>query len=240
MGDAYTSSFPDKPLMNRYPYEFLDYKFGIYWDSFGHKEESARHMPLPKSPRLVDRWMVAPMGGETAFDWGTALGKDPTDAVVNNAEQIIGLIRDLDWNYLGWLSDYDLQNRSAVENGARRIQEALGLSFRHRRSELSCIRQGWKEVLGFVPCAEYWFVAILLPLANRIQLARPGHKTGSLENPVSRCRYPQAAPPWKGLRGCEHFNLSSGLAECNLHRCTGDFRSRRVRPRSAVCDLKLL
>jgi hypothetical protein len=135
MGDAYTSSFPDKLLMNRYPYEFLDFQFGIYWDSFGHKEESPRHMPLLKSPRLVDRWMVAPMGGETAFDWGTPLGKDPTDAVVNNAEQIIGLIHDLHWNHLGWLSDYDLQNRSAVENGAR-IQEALG--YRFVIDEVSC------------------------------------------------------------------------------------------------------
>jgi hypothetical protein len=127
-GDAYTSSFPDKLLMNRYPYEFLDYKFGIYWDSFGHKEESPRHIPLLKSPRLIDRWIVAPMGGETAFDWGTPLGKDPTDAVVNNSENIIALIRDLHWNHLGWLSDYDLKNPRAVENGAR-IQEALGYRF---------------------------------------------------------------------------------------------------------------
>lgn len=128
IGDAYTSSFPDKLLMNRYPYEFLDYKFGIYWDSFGHKEESPRHIPLLKSSRLINRWMVAPMGGETAFDWGTPLGKDPTDAVVHNSENIVALIRDLHWNHLGWLSDYDLKNPRAVENGAR-IQKALGYRF---------------------------------------------------------------------------------------------------------------
>ena len=40
----------------------------------------------------------------------------------------MGLIRDLHWNHLGWLSDYDLQSQIAVENGAR-IQEALGYRF---------------------------------------------------------------------------------------------------------------
>ena len=128
MGDAYTANFPNKLLMNRYPWQFVDYDFGINWDSFGHKEESPRHIPLLKSPRLADRWMTAPMGGETAFDWGTPLGKDPTDAVANNSEKIIALIRDLHWNHLGWLSDYDLRNPRAVINGGE-IQKALGYRF---------------------------------------------------------------------------------------------------------------
>lgn len=128
MGDAYVANFPDKLLMNRYPGDFVDYTFGIYWDSFGHKEEAPGHISLLKSPRLINRWMIAPMGGETAFDWGTPLGKDPTDAVVNNCSKIIGLIRDLHWNHLGWLSDYDLRNQTAVENGAR-IQKTLGYRF---------------------------------------------------------------------------------------------------------------
>jgi hypothetical protein len=128
VGDAYAASFPDKLLMNRYPYEFVDYKFGIYWDSFGHREEAPRHIPLLKSPRLVDRWMIAPMGGETAFDWGTPLGRNPTDAVVNNCDAIVALIRGLHWNHLGWLSDYDFKNPAAVKNAAR-IQKALGYRF---------------------------------------------------------------------------------------------------------------
>jgi hypothetical protein len=128
IGDAFTASFRQKLLMNRYPGHFEDYNFGIYWDSFGHKEEMTTHIPLLTSPRLASRWMTAPMGGETAFDWGTPLGKDPTDALVHNADAIIKLIRELHWNHLGWLSNYDRSNSEAVANAAR-VQDALGYRF---------------------------------------------------------------------------------------------------------------
>lgn len=128
LGDAFTRSFHHKLLMNRYPGHFEKYAFGIYWDSFGHKEEIPTHLPLLTSERLRSRWKTAPMGGETAFDWGTPLGKDPTDAVVHNADRIIALIRQLHWNHLGWLSNYDQTNEVAVANAAR-IQEALGYRF---------------------------------------------------------------------------------------------------------------
>lgn len=128
IGDAFTASFRQKLLMNRYPGHFVDYKFGIYWDSFGHKEEIPTHIPLLLSPRLSSRWMTAPMGGETAFDWGTPFGKDPTDAMIRNADVIIKLIRELHWNHLGWLSNYDLNNPAAEAN-AKRVQEALGYRF---------------------------------------------------------------------------------------------------------------
>lgn len=128
IGDAFTANFRNKLLMNRYPWQFTDYNFGIYWDSFGHKEEAPRHISLLKSPRLASRWKIAPMGGETAFDWGTPFGKNPTDALVRNADAIIALIRELHWNHLGWLSEYDLSNKLAVANAAR-VQRALGYRF---------------------------------------------------------------------------------------------------------------
>ena len=128
IGDAFTECFPHKLLMNRYPGLFTDYRFGIYWDSFGHKEEMTTHMPLLTSPRMMDRWKIAPMGGETAFDWGTPLGKDPTDALVHNCDAIIQLIRQLHWNHLGWLSNYDQKNPVAVANAAK-VQAALGYRF---------------------------------------------------------------------------------------------------------------
>lgn len=128
IGDAFAANFRHKLLMNRYPGQFTDYNFGIYWDSFGHKEEIPTHIPLLLSPRLASRWKTAPMGGETAFDWGTPLGKDPTDALVHNVDAILKLIRELHWNHLGWLSNYDLSNPVAVANAAR-VQEALGYRF---------------------------------------------------------------------------------------------------------------
>jgi hypothetical protein len=128
LGDAFTSNFRRKLLMNRYPGHFTDYNFGIYWDSFGHKEEISTHMPLLTSAHFSSRWKTAPMGGETAFDWGTPLGKNPTDALVHNADTIIQLIRELHWNHLGWLSNYDRTNPVAVANAAR-VQDALGYRF---------------------------------------------------------------------------------------------------------------
>jgi hypothetical protein len=128
MGDAFTASFRNKLLMNRYPGHFTDYQFGIYWDSFGHKEEAPLHISLLQSPRLASRWKIAPMGGETAFDWGTPLGKDPTDALVRNTDAIVDLIRELHWNHLGWLSEYDQLNPVAAANAAR-VQESLGYRF---------------------------------------------------------------------------------------------------------------
>ena len=128
LGDAFTAAFKIKRVMNRYPQDFEKYRFGIYWDSFGHKEEIPSHVPLLESPRLIDRWRTAPMGGETAFDWGTPLGKNPTDAVRNNHKAIAALIRRLHWNHLGWLSDYDDKDPAAAENAAI-IQEAFGYRF---------------------------------------------------------------------------------------------------------------
>jgi hypothetical protein len=128
IGDAYTANFCHKLLMNRYPLQFTEYRFGIYWDSFGHKEEAPRHIALLKSPRLCARWKIAPMGGETAFDWGTPLGKNPTDALEHNADTIVSLIRDLHWNHLGWLSEYDQDNPVAAAN-ATLVQQSLGYRF---------------------------------------------------------------------------------------------------------------
>ena len=127
IGDAFQANLPNKLAMNRYPWEFEDYSFGIYWDSFGHKEEMVRHAPILEG-RLADRWKTAVMGGETAFDWGTRLGKNPTDAVANNAEYIIELIRRFHWNHVGWLSDYDVSDEQAARNGEL-IQRAFGYRF---------------------------------------------------------------------------------------------------------------
>lgn len=127
IGDAFRRNLPNKLAMNRYPWEFEDYSFGIYWDSFGHKEELVRHAPVLEG-RLAERWKTAVMGGETAFDWGTPLGKNPTDAVANNADQVIELVRRLHWNHLGWLADYDAGNEQAARNGAL-IQKAFGYRF---------------------------------------------------------------------------------------------------------------
>lgn len=128
LGEAFTRAFRSKLVENRYPWHFEDFRFGLYWDSFGHPKEIERHTRALESPRLAHRWTTAPRGGKMAFDWGTPLGKDPTDAVVTQADTIIALIRRLHWNHLGWVSDYDRTAPGAAAN-AERIQKAFGYRF---------------------------------------------------------------------------------------------------------------
>jgi hypothetical protein len=128
LGDAFRSAFRNKLVMVRYPKDFTDCQFGIHWDSFGHPQEEKSHIPLLESPPMAGRWRIAPMGGETAFDWGTPLGKSPTDAVMHNSDRVVSLIRRLHWNHLGWLSDYDEKDEVASRNGAL-IQKAFGYRF---------------------------------------------------------------------------------------------------------------
>jgi hypothetical protein len=127
LGNAFQEFFKKKLVMVRYPDDFRDYSFGIHWDSFIHPEQE-NHITELLSPYMKNRWKTAVMGGEMAFDWGTKLGKDPTDAVVNHHEEIIHAIRLLHWNHLGWVSDYDRHNPVARDH-AGEIQKALGYRF---------------------------------------------------------------------------------------------------------------
>jgi len=133
MGDAFKAAFKHKLVMNRYPWEFKDYDFGIYWDSFGNPGwEMQKHVPELEG-RLADRWKTAPMAGEVAFSLDPKsdmprLGRDPTDLVANNADILIQYIRRWHWTSLGWVSGYD-KNNPAAARGAARIQAAFGYRF---------------------------------------------------------------------------------------------------------------
>ena len=41
-GDAFAKAFKNKKVMVRYAYEFKDYEFGIYWDSWSQPQEIVR------------------------------------------------------------------------------------------------------------------------------------------------------------------------------------------------------
>ncbi len=133
MGDAFTKAFKHKLVVNRYPWDFKDYQFGIHWDSFGNPGwEMRTHVPDLEG-RLADRWKTAPMAGEMAFsiDPKSAklrLGSSPTDAVANHADTLVQYIRRWHWNALGWVSNYDAKNANAA-TGAARIQSAFGYRF---------------------------------------------------------------------------------------------------------------
>jgi hypothetical protein len=125
MGDAFAQAFSHKLLMQRHGWEFLDYRFGIYWDSFAHPDQF-RHRRAIEA--LGDRWKTAPIGGETAFDWGRTLGADPTDAMVNHLDELTDAVRDLHANHCGWIAAYDRSNPAAAAN-AGLLQKAFGYRF---------------------------------------------------------------------------------------------------------------
>ena len=69
LGDAFTAAFKNKKVMVRYAYEFKDYEFGIYWDSWAIDEEKVRGYEEMK--KLGDRWKTQPIGGEITWNWGS-------------------------------------------------------------------------------------------------------------------------------------------------------------------------
>jgi hypothetical protein len=136
MGEAFQRAFKHKLVMVRYPWQFTNFTFGVYWDSFANKGwEMREHVPRLEGP-LADRWQIAPMGGEVAFQIGqhdpkeipARVGKDPTDAVANGSEGVARLIRRWHWTALGWISNYQPTNAAAAV-GAARLQKAFGYRF---------------------------------------------------------------------------------------------------------------
>ncbi len=132
LGDAFKAAFKHKLVMNRYPWEFEDYDFGIYWDSFGNPgSEMRKHVPELEG-RLADRWRIAPMAGEMSFSVlpkpVPRLAPNPTAAVAEHADTLIRYIRRWHWTALGWVSGYDARDPAAA-GGAARVQEAFGYRF---------------------------------------------------------------------------------------------------------------
>ncbi len=130
MGDAFTAAFPHKKVMVRHPWDFTDYRFGIYWDSWAHIQQEAHANGIRT---LGERWKTAPIGGETAYDWGRYReqpGDDPNDTLsdATHRRYLIDLIRDLHGNHLGWVANYDPKNEAA-RAGAAEVQKAFGYRF---------------------------------------------------------------------------------------------------------------
>lgn len=131
LGDAFTKYFPNKKVMVRYAYEFKDYEFGIYWDSWAIDQEIERG--YGQMLALGDRWKTQVIGGEITWNWGSlrlngfksfadCIADGPTHALI--MEQI----RNLHCNHLGgvtWTNFKDEKLMSDVQD----IQKYLGYRF---------------------------------------------------------------------------------------------------------------
>lgn len=131
LGDIFTEVFPNKLVMVRHPWDFQAYKFGIYWDSWAHIQQMGTHGA--GIAKLGDRWKIAPMGGETAYDWGnyaTQPGDGPNDTLSDPQHRafLIDSIRWLHGNHLGWVANYD-QDDPKARAGADEVQKVTGYRF---------------------------------------------------------------------------------------------------------------
>lgn len=131
LGDAFTKAFKNKKVMVRYAYEFKDYEFGIYWDSWSIDEEIDRG--YNEMLALGDRWKTQVIGGEITWGWGSlklkglkglegCLADDFTRTLV------IEQIRNLHCNHLGGVTWADFNNKEFLEHLAL-VQKAMGYRY---------------------------------------------------------------------------------------------------------------
>ena len=133
LGDAFTEAFKNKKVMVRYAYEFQDYQFGYYWDSWGVAEEQERGYGAMKA--MGDRWKTHPYGGEICWNWGDLARYGSLAEMLANEDtrnKIIAQIRELHANHLGYFTyarpTVDFSSAELAAN-ARLVQSALGYRF---------------------------------------------------------------------------------------------------------------
>jgi len=130
MGESYTAAFKNKLCMIRYPWQFQEYHFGVFWDSWGCHKDTDRMIEAMESPPMAGRWKTAVMGGEIPYGFGDPPGKDPDDTMTDEGHVawVECLTRRLHTNHLGWVASYNQCLPGAAAN-ARRLQKVFGYRF---------------------------------------------------------------------------------------------------------------
>ncbi len=134
LGDAFTAAFKNKKVTVRHPWEFTDYEFGIYWDSWAHIQQMESHGEgIARLNAERGRWEVCPMDGECAYNWGRYQeqpGDNPNDTLSDPVHHawLIDTIRRLHGNDLGWVASYNAAD-PLVQAGAQEVQKAFGYRF---------------------------------------------------------------------------------------------------------------
>ena len=131
LGDAFRDAFKNKKVMVRYAYEFEDYDFGIYWDSWAIDEELERGYNA--MVKRGDYWRDQVVGGEITWNWGSLMAngyKSFEDCVANPGTRALVLeqIRTLHCNHLGGVTWANFKDQQFQTNAAT-VQKALGYRF---------------------------------------------------------------------------------------------------------------
>ena len=131
LGEEFRRAFPHKKVMVRHPWEFKEFKFGIYWDSWAHYDQMQSHgQPIYN---LGDRWKTEMIGGEVAYNWGNSKiqpGDDPNDTMIDPEHRnfLIYTIRWLHCTQLRWVANYN-QNNAAAKAGGELVQKVFGYRY---------------------------------------------------------------------------------------------------------------
>ena len=134
LGLAFSKAFKNKLVSVRHPWDFKDYEFGIYWDSWAHIGQVYTHgIGITELNDKHHRWQICPIGGECAYNWGRyeqQPGQNPNDTLLdpNHLDWLLYTIHWLHCTELGWVADYDQKNLK-VRNGAQEVQKAFGYRF---------------------------------------------------------------------------------------------------------------
>lgn len=129
LGDAFSKAFRNKKVMVRYAYEFKDYEFGIYWDSWSQPDENIRG--YEEMRKLKDRWKTQPIGGEITWNWGTLARFKNFEEVVKDPEFFkltMKQIRNLHCNHLGGITWADFEDKAFLQ-AAEHLQKAMGYRY---------------------------------------------------------------------------------------------------------------
>ena len=131
LGDAFTEAFKNKKVMVRYAYDFQDYNFGYYWDSFAYEEEQERGFNWYM--RRGDFWKDQVMGGEITWNYGSFYNegcRSLEDVLAKDyrRQTVIDQVRALHVNHLGGVTWAKWDNQQFYNN-ASTIQKIMGYRF---------------------------------------------------------------------------------------------------------------
>ena len=129
LGDAFAAAFKNKKVMVRYAYEFKDYDYGIYWDSWSIKEERVRG--YEEMLKTGDKWKRQPIGGEITWNWGSLARFKSLEEVVSDDDTrsyVMEEIRNLHCNHLGGVTWANFNDPTFKINAAE-LQKAMGYRF---------------------------------------------------------------------------------------------------------------
>jgi uncharacterized repeat protein (TIGR02543 family) len=146
LGDAYAAAFKNKKLVvrNQPDWDALGYKWGVYWDSYGHPGQRNGAWSKIQNTNATGRYLSEIIEGEVAYDWGTETfdpmyGGEP-ELTLNKTKytnNMIDVIRELHCSGLGWISSYmavnpeykDIVSIDSLNANASIMQNEFGYRF---------------------------------------------------------------------------------------------------------------